>query len=82
MVSLAVQIADDCERRLAANIERYNQLEGCQPMTCEGDPKREGAQGVNGRGTQPLNPFFERQCLLLGGRIQWDARDQSTEAKP
>ncbi len=46
---------------------RHNHTEGCQPMTCEGDPKREGAQGVNGRGTQPLkswiepHPFWERR---------------------
>lgn len=32
-----------------------NHTAGCQPMTCEGNPKHEGAQGVNGRGTQPLN---------------------------
>jgi len=38
---------------------RNNQREGCGPLTCEGDPKREGAQGVNGRGTQPLT--FELQ---------------------
>lgn len=33
---------------------RNKQPEGCQPMTCEDDSKHEGAQGVNGRGTQPL----------------------------
>lgn len=51
---------------------RNNQPKGSQPMTCEGDPKSEGTQGVNGRGTLPE--------LHLVGRDTWDGSPVSTEA--